>query len=187
MRKLTILLVVSSISAALFLFSGCGDNGNENASPAVDQSTPAQTQSTGTTAAAGTGPSQMASGGAGQCPVVDGQQAASALGGTYVDSKEIANPPANQVHCTLTVDIGGASKVFVIWQMPAEDFDDLKAAEEDPKTDVSGVGEKAYITFHPDTQRYDMAAAKMGKFTVQVTGDDEEQVKKVVSLIISQY
>jgi len=32
-----------------------------------------------------------------------------------------------------------------------------------------------------------MAAAKMGKFTVQVTGDDEEQVKKVVSLIISQY
>lgn len=187
MRKLTILLVVISISAALFLFSGCGDNGNENTSPAVDQSTPAQTQSTGTTAAAGTGPSQTASGGAGQCPVVDGQQAALALGGTYVDSKEIANPPANQVHCTLTVDIGGAPKVFVIWQMPAEDFDDLKAAEEDPKTDVSGVGEKAYITFHPDTQRYDMAAAKMGKFTVQVTGDDEEQVKKVVSLIISQY
>ncbi|MFA5809242.1 MAG: hypothetical protein WC935_02735 [Thermoleophilia bacterium] len=109
------------------------------------------------------------------------------MGGTFTGSKEIADPPPNQVHCTLNIEIGGSQKVFVIWQMPAEDFDGLKAAAEDPVTDVSGIGEKAFVTFHPDTQRYDVAAAKAGKFTVEVTGDDEAQVKQVVNLIISQY
>ena len=32
-----------------------------------------------------------------------------------------------------------------------------------------------------------MPAAKAGKFTVEVTGDDQGQVKQLVSLIISQY
>lgn len=186
MKKHAVMMAVVLILTASII-SGCGDSGDGNTTSAGSQSAAEQTQSAAKTTAAGTVSSQTGSGGTGDCPVVDGQQAAAALGGSFVASKEIANPPANQVHCTLTLELNGAQKIFVIWQMPAEDYEPLKAAEEDPKTDVSGVGEKAYITLHPDTQRYDMAAAKAGKFTVQVTGDNEEQVKQLVGLIISQY
>ena len=186
MKKLASIMAMVSI-LAVSLISGCGGNGDESTTSAVSPSTPDKSTSVAKTTAAGTTSSPTGSSGSGDCPVVDGQQAATALGGTFVSSKEIADPPPNQVHCTLTLELNGAQKIFVIWQMPAEDYEPLKAAEEDPKTDISGVGEKAYITFHPDTQRYDMAATKAGKFTVQVTGDNEEQVKQLVGLIISQY
>lgn len=178
------LFVICSILPAALLFSGCGDSQDQTAAPAHNQSAAADSNTSSKTAAAGAGSSAT---GAGDCSVVDGQQAAAALGGTFVGSKEIPNPPANQVHCTLNVKIEGTEKVFVIWQMPAEDYADLKSFEEDPVTDVTGVGDKAFITFHPNEQRYDMAAAKAGKFTVEVTGDDQGQVKQLVSLIISQY
>ncbi|MHB8793656.1 MAG: hypothetical protein ACYC6O_10025 [Thermoleophilia bacterium] len=186
MKKLALMMALVSILAVSFV-SGCEGNGDDSTTSAVSQSAQDKTTSVAKTTATGAAASQAGSSGTGDCPVVDGQQAAAALGGTFVTSKEIANPPANQVHCTLTVDLNGAQKIFVIWQMPAGDYEPLKAAEEDPKTDVAGVGDKAYITLHPDTQRYDMAATKAGKFTVQVTGDNEEQVKQLVGLIISQY
>lgn len=188
-KRLISSMVICSILPAILLFSGCGDSQDQGTTPAQDQSSSAASKTASQTAAVGTNASagNPASGGAGDCSVVNGEQAASALGGTFIGSKEIADPPPNQVHCTLNVKIAGAEKVFVIWQMPAEDYDELKSFEEDPVTDVSGVGDKAFITFHPDNMRYDMAAAKAGKFLIEVTGDDEAQVKQLVSFIISQY
>ncbi|MHB1391342.1 MAG: hypothetical protein ACYCXF_08985 [Thermoleophilia bacterium] len=184
MKKHIYLLVICSLLPAALLFSGCGDSQDQSTVPAQNQSASAQSNSSANTAAAGAANSAA---GAGSCPVVDGQQAATALGGTFVGSKEVANPPANQVHCTLNLQVAGAEKVFVIWRMPAGDYANLKSSEADSVIDVTGVGEQAFITFHPGEQRFDMAAMNAGKFTVEVTGDDQLQVKQLVSLILAQY
>ncbi|MHB8859209.1 MAG: hypothetical protein ACYC6Z_06990 [Thermoleophilia bacterium] len=178
MKKVTSLLLNLILLFSILVLTSCGGGTNETSGetgPAVpSQSTVSENN-----------PSQTSAGTGGECSAVDGQAAAVALHGTLVSSKQFNDAPPNQVKCAVTFEINGKQAAFAVWQIPAGDFEDLKAAEEDPLTDVPGVGDKAFITYHPDDQRYEMAAMKTGKFTVQVFGDSQDQVKTLTAVIIS--
>jgi len=78
-------------------------------------------------------------------------------------------------------------QAFVLWTMPPEDFLLLKDVEEDLTGDLTGLGDDAFIAYHPDDERYDVYAVLDGTITVEVTGTDEESVKKVVALVLAKY
>lgn len=189
MKKFAVLLLLAVVAIGLSVTPGCGNDANGT------QAESQQPGAAGTEAvqASGTGASQSgnqqssADTAAGGCSVVDGSEVATAVGGTLVSSQEYADTPPSQAKCTFNINVNGSERVFVMWQMPAEDFEALKDAEEDPVTEVSGVGDKAYTTFHPETQRYEMAAAVTGKFTVQVTGDNQDEIRSFVEQVVSRY
>lgn len=172
MKRVVIIFFV----VGLLLIAGCGDedkkgtskvDGEDAGSPAVATSTP--------------------DGDGGEGCLVDSDEMAAALGADAVTAASLT-APESQTRCTYTVaEAAGPGQVFVMWTMPPEDFYLLKDVEEDITGDVAGLGDDAFVAYHPDDQRYDIYALVEGKITIEVTGSDEASVRKVVELALAQY
>ncbi len=173
MRTVLVLLV-----AVLVVATGCGGGAE------VTTTQPGAGQTTNATG--GTGVDTSTAGGGEGC-VVSGEELAEALDAELVSATPL-EAPESQTRCIYKViDAAGEEQVFVLWTMPPEDFYLLKDVEEDLTGDVAGLGDDAFSAYHPDDQRYDVYALLEGKITVEVTGSDEESVKKVVALALARY
>lgn len=171
MRILLIMVI-----AGLLLGAGCGDDAGDKAS-----------QDDGQTAMSTTAESDKPDSDGGDGCIVASDEMAAALGADAVTVASLT-APESQTRCTYTVTAAaGAGDVFVMWTMPPEDFYLLKDVEDDLTGDISGLGDDAFIAYHPDDQRYDIYALVEGKITIEVTGSDEAAVRKVVELALAQY
>ncbi len=166
-------LVIFSVAA-----TGCGgDAGVTTTQSTVGQSTP----STG--GSAGDAPDP----GGGEGCVLSGEELAKALDAEFVSVTPMA-PSESQTRCVYEViDAAGEPQAFVMWTFPPEDFPLLKEVEDDRTGDLAGLGDDAFIAYHPDDERYDVYAVLDGTITVEVTGSDEESVKKVAALALTKY
>lgn len=119
------------------------------------------------------------------CALVAGADVAARVGATLVTARGVKAEPTRS-RCVYRVRKGGGERAFVVWWMPAEEFDGLRAATDDAKP-VAGVGDAAYTRYDPDTRRHGVVAARRGRALVEVTGEDPADVRAIALLALGRY
>ncbi len=121
------------------------------------------------------------------CAVVPGPEVARALGGT-LDDATLVRPGGANARCRYTVTMSREGKpvraVLILWLHGPADFDELRRYQEDTVKPVDGLGDVAFITFHPDSGRQDLFVLLRGVATAEVTGPDAETVRAVAAAAV---
>jgi hypothetical protein len=125
------------------------------------------------------------------CKTVPGDAVASALGGKLAEIRGVKGGNSPSSKCVYTIVSGGpenpARRIYVLWLMPPQDFDSMKKLQEDPVKKFDKLGDDAFITFHPENQRYDLMTVKRGKIAIEVTGEDVDSIRKVAQQALSRF
>ncbi len=121
------------------------------------------------------------------CAVVPGAEVARTLGGS-LDEAALVRPDGANARCRYTVTTRRDGKpvraVLILWLHAAADFADLRKYQEDPVKPVEGLGDAAFIAFHPDSGRHDAFALVRGVAVVEVTGPDPAGVRAVAAVAV---
>jgi hypothetical protein len=124
------------------------------------------------------------------CALFPGEQVAAALGGRLVGTRPFQASDGTLRRCRYTVTPAGGkigeSDVYLIWVLPPDDFAGLRDAEDKPVTDVGGVGDAAFVTFHQDEGRAWLTVLVLGRATLQISGPREPDVRRVASLAVAR-
>ena len=110
------------------------------------------------------------------CKVIPGNEVAKAISGKIMETKSLDG------RCVYIVGFGQADpprRAFVIYQHDASDYDGLKEAMEGEIKPIKGIGDEAVGSFDSQSNRYWMLVVKRGQATYQVSGDNEDLVRKV--------
>lgn len=119
------------------------------------------------------------------CALVPGAEIAARVGATLVAERAVKSEPTRS-RCVYRVRKDGAERAFVVWWMPAGEFEGLRAATDDAKA-AHGIGDAAYTKFDGDTRRHGLVAVRRGRALVEVTGDDPAEVRAVALLALDRY
>jgi hypothetical protein len=118
--------------------------------------------------------------GAGQaadiCEIIPGGEIAAAVAGKIIETKSLDN------RCVYIVGFKGADppgRTFVIYQHEARDYDGLRDAMDGEITHLEGIGDEAVMSFDGEAGRYWLLVVKRGQVTYQVSGDNEDMVRKI--------
>ena len=110
------------------------------------------------------------------CKSIPGDEIAKAIGGKIMETKSFDG------RCVYIVHFGQTdppSRAFVIYRHEASEYGALKDAMEGNIKTVKGIGDEAVGSFDSQSNRYWLLVVKRGKVTYQVSGDNEEFVRKV--------
>jgi len=110
------------------------------------------------------------------CKIIPGGEIAKAIGGKIMETKSLDG------RCVYIVGFGQTdppSRAFVIYRHEAGDYDALKDAMEGKIKTVKGIGDEAVGSFDSQSNRYWLLVVKRGQVTYQVSGDNEDLVRKV--------
>lgn len=106
------------------------------------------------------------------CILVPGSDVATATGGRLVETM-LVRPDGRFARCRYTVSVGAGDRerrdVYVVWLHSAVDFDDLRKHQDDPVEPVARLGDEAFVSFHPDSERHDLFVLLRGIAAVEVT------------------
>ncbi len=141
----------------------------------------------GTLAAGGTLPADPTT--SDVCELIPGEGVAEALQARLVEAR-LVRPGGSYARCVYTVSKGDAADpgptAFVLWLHAAADFHELRGYQEDPWQPVDGLGDEAFITFHPDDARYDLYVLLRDLVTIEVTGEDAHAVRVVAATALER-
>ena len=110
------------------------------------------------------------------CKIIPGDEVAKAIGGKIMETKSFEG------RCVYIVGFGQTdppSRAFVIYQHDASDYEGLKDAMEGKIKPVKGIGDEAVVSFDSQSKRYWLLAVKRGQVAYQVSGDNEDLVRKI--------
>lgn len=119
------------------------------------------------------------------CALVPGADVAARVGATLSTARSVKAEPTRS-RCVYRVRKDGAERAFVVWWMPAEEFDGLRAATDDAKP-VAGVGDAAYAKYDRDARRHGIVAVRRGRALVEVTGEDPVEVRAIALLALGRF
>ncbi len=117
------------------------------------------------------------------CAVIPGAEVAKALGGTLSEAL-LVRPGGDHARCRYAVETeaeAGGPTVVLVWLHAAGDFDDLRAAFEDPVTPVEGLGDAAFVAVDPGSARHDLFVLLRGVAAVEVTAPTAAGVRAVAA------
>ena len=110
------------------------------------------------------------------CKIIPGDKVAKAIGGKIMETKSLDG------RCVYIVGFGQTdlpNRAFVIYVHEAGEYDGLKDAMEGEIKPITGIGDEAVGSFDSQTNRYWLLVVKRGQVTYQVSGDNEDLVRKV--------
>jgi hypothetical protein len=119
------------------------------------------------------------------CALVPAAALAARIGATPVGERSVM-PDSKSSRCVYRVRKGGADRAFVVWWMPASDFEALREATDDARP-VRGVGDAAYSKYDRDTRRHGLVAVRRGVALVEVTGEDPAEVRALAEFALGRY
>jgi hypothetical protein len=123
------------------------------------------------------------------CALIPGDRVAEALQARLVETR-LVRPGGSYARCVYTVSMGDAANpeptAVVLWLHNAADFEELRGYQEDPWQPVEGLGDEAFITFHPDDARHDLYVLVRDVATIEVTGEDAHAVRTVASTALDR-
>lgn len=119
------------------------------------------------------------------CALVPGAEVAARIGATLV-SERLVKPDRASSRCVYRVRRNGAERAFVVWWMPAGDFEALRAATDDANA-ARGIGDAAYTKYDRDTRRHGIVAVRRDRALVEVTGEDPAEVREIALLALGRY
>jgi len=117
------------------------------------------------------------------CKIIPGGEVAKAIGGKIMETKSLDG------RCVYIVGFGQTgppSRAFVIYQHEASEYDGLKDAMEGEIKPIKGIGDEAVGSFDSQSNRYWLLVVKRGQVTYQVSGDNEDLVRKVAVAALKQ-
>lgn len=118
------------------------------------------------------------------CRIISGGEIADAIDGRIIETK------SQEGRCVYIVEFkkpDTTRHAFVIYQHEADDYDDLRDAMEGEIKHVQGTGDEAVISFDGESGRYWLVAVKRGEVTYQVSGDNEEMVRKIALTAVQKH
>lgn len=121
------------------------------------------------------------------CQILPGAEVVQLVGGRLTEERLIKDQETVVTRCVYLISDDAGGKAFVFWLMPAEDYTGMKEFMDDPYREVAGLGDEAFITYHPDDDRYDLIALKRDRATIEVTGPNEEDVRTLVSVALKAF
>ncbi|UCF37930.1 MAG: hypothetical protein JSU96_03430 [Acidobacteriota bacterium] len=121
------------------------------------------------------------------CQILPGAEVVQLVGGRLTEERLIKDQETVVTRCLYLISDDAGGKAFVFWLMPAEDYTGMKEFMDDPYREVAGLGDEAFITYHPDDDRYDLIALKRDRATIEVTGPNEEDVRTLVSAALKAF
>lgn len=119
------------------------------------------------------------------CALVPGADVAARVGATLVAARSVKAEPTRS-RCVYRVRKDGAERAFVVWWMPADEFDGLRAVTDDAKS-ARGVGDAAYTKYDRDTRRHGIVAVRRNRALVEVTGEDPAEIREIALLALGRY
>lgn len=121
------------------------------------------------------------------CERVSGELVAKAVSGRAIDARPVNLKNVTWARCVYGTEIDGARRAFVLWLNPESDFEGLRKAAGKAAKSVSGVGDGAFVTFDDETKRYSLTAFKRGAVTIQITGEQQDWVRRIALLALSTF
>ena len=118
------------------------------------------------------------------CQFVPGDDVAQAIHGRIIKVE------AAQGKCIYTVaspDENAFTRVFVVNQYEASEYEGLRAALEGEVSRVDGLGDEAALAYDSAMQRYSLLAVKRGQVALQIAGDDKDQVRQVAQAALEKF
>jgi hypothetical protein len=120
------------------------------------------------------------------CASLRGHEVARAAGGSLLE--EFAAPTnGTDSRCRYRVITAGRQQVIMLWLMPPEHFAALKRLQQDVVAPARGIGDDAVLSFHRDTEQWDLLAFRKGKIVTRVTGADSAVVRRVTLAALSKF
>lgn len=120
------------------------------------------------------------------CRVVPGETVAAAVGGKLAEVRPFNPNDGSMARCTYLVDLPGPEKPvrkgYAIWLFPPGDFVELRGFTESKMTDVSGLGDGAYIFQDSGDGRFKIRFLRKGDVTIEATGDTADAARKVAGV-----
>jgi hypothetical protein len=123
------------------------------------------------------------------CARIPGPMVAEAVGGQRAEILSFRGSGQQHARCRYSVTGGPSAakaQVFVVWLLPAAEFDALRLQQENPATPVANLGDGAYVSTIAGTQRSDLYVLKRGVATLEITGDDRRAVTKIAKLALTR-
>ncbi|MCJ7600127.1 MAG: hypothetical protein MUO63_01340 [Desulfobulbaceae bacterium] len=117
------------------------------------------------------------------CKIIPGDEVAKAIYGKIVETKSLDG------RCVYIVEFKESDvprRAFVIYQHEASDFDSLRDSTEGEVKHLTGLGDEAVISFDGELKRYWLLVVKRGQVTYQVSGDNEDLVRKVAGVALKK-
>jgi len=117
------------------------------------------------------------------CKIIPGNEVAEAVGGKIIETKSAEG------RCVYIVGFEQSDpprRAFVIYQHEASDYEGLKDAMEGKIKPLKGIGDEAVGSFDSELNRYWLLVVKRGQVTYQVSGDNEDLVRKVAVAALKQ-
>jgi len=126
------------------------------------------------------------------CSRVPGGEVARSVGGTLDEARPFNDPEGALARCTYFVKLpaagGGQPAVFSVEVSAEEDFVEVRPFVEAPIHEVAGLGDGAWGYRDPDSMnRLRLYVLRKGVATIDVSGEDEQQVRTVAALAISKF
>jgi len=126
------------------------------------------------------------------CSRVPGAEVAGLADGSLKQARLFNDPDGDLARCTYFVAITAsgaeAQTAFSIEVSAEEDFVEIRPYVEAPIHEVAGLGDGAWAYRDPDSMnRLRLYVLSKGVATLDVTGEDEQQVRKVAALAISKF
>ena len=120
------------------------------------------------------------------CARLRGHEVASAAGGTLLE-EFVAPTNGADSRCRYRIIARGRQLVIMLWIMPPEHFAALRRFQQDVVGPRSGVGDDAVLSFHPDTEQWDLLAHRKGRIVTRVTGPDSAIVRRVAQSALLKF
>lgn len=121
------------------------------------------------------------------CAVLPGALVATTLGGRLAEARPSASGSIRRCTYFLTASGDTTRRAFVVYFLPAGEYDDLKSAQGDLVQPERGLGDAAYRYRDPDTRRFWITTLKRPRVTLQVTGDSLAEVRSLTALALSRF
>lgn len=122
--------------------------------------------------------------GADVCQIITGEVVAQAVQGRIV---ETSSAEGRCVYIVALPEGGATNRAFVVYRHEAGAYAGLREVLEGEVTQVTGLGDEAVLTFDREAKRYWLLVVKRGRVTLQVSGDDKDQVRQVAAAALLNF
>lgn len=117
------------------------------------------------------------------CEIIPGTEIAAAVDGKIIETKSLDN------RCVYIVGFKGIDppgRAFVIYLHEASDYEGLRDAMDGEINHLEGIGDEAVLSFDREAGRYWLLFVKRGEVTCQVSGDNEDMVRKIAATALKK-
>ena len=88
--------------------------------------------------------------------------------------------------CRTIGTLPSAPRAIAVELEPPSNFTEVRPYVDEPTRNIEGLGEGAWASRDPDTDRFRLWVLRSGVATLYLTGDVENELRKIADLVLSK-